>query len=49
MNVRLTWTVCDEAVYYVVPNVLSLGNLVSRPKNMAETVLHTSTETIQIV
>ena len=41
MDVRLTWTNCDEAGDYVVPNVLSPCDLVSRPANMEETVLHT--------
>ena len=41
MDVRLTWTDCDEAGDYVVPNVLSSRGLVSRPDNMNETVLHT--------
>ena len=41
MDVRLTWTDCDEAGDYVVPNVLSPRDLVSRPDNMDETVLHT--------
>ena len=41
MGVRLTWTDCDEAGDYVVPNVLSQRDLVSRPDNMDETVLHT--------
>ena len=36
MDVRLTWTDCDEAGDYVVPNVLSPRDLVS----MDETVLH---------
>ena len=36
-----TWTNCDEAGDYVVPNVLSLRDLVSRPDNMDETVPHT--------
>ena len=40
-NKRLTWTDCDEARDYVVPNVLSPRDLVSRPDNMDETVLHT--------
>ena len=31
---------CDEAGDYVVPNVLSPRDLVSRPDNMDETVLH---------
>ena len=42
MDERLTWTDCDEAGDYVVPNVLSPRDLVSRPDNMDETVLHTS-------
>ena len=41
MKVRLTWTDCDEAGDYVVPNVLCPRDLVSRPDNMEETVLHT--------
>ena len=41
MEVRLTWTDCDETGDYVVPNVLSPRALVSRPDNMDETVLHT--------
>ena len=40
MDSRLTWTDCDEAADYVVPNVLSPRDLVSRPDNMDETVLH---------
>ena len=40
MDLRLTWTDCDEARDYVVPNVLSPRDLVSRPDNMDETVLH---------
>ena len=42
MNVRLTWTDCDEAGDCVVPNVLSPRDLVSKPDNMDETVLHTT-------
>ena len=34
-------TDCDEAGDYVVPNVLSPRDLVSRPDNMDETVPHT--------
>ena len=41
MDGRLIWTDCDEAGYYVVPNVLSLRDLVSRPDKMDETVPHT--------
>ena len=40
MDVRLTWKDCDEAGDYVVPNVLSPRDLVSRP-DIDETVLHT--------
>ena len=40
MDVRLTWTDCDEAGDYVVSNVLSPRDLVSRPDNMDETELH---------
>ena len=41
MDVRLTWTDCDADGDYVVPNVLSPRDLVSRPDNIDETVLHT--------
>ena len=37
---RPTWTDCDEAGDYVVPNVLSPRDLVSRPDIMDETVPH---------
>ena len=40
MDGRPTWTDCDEAGDYVVPNVLSPRDLVSRPDNMDETVPH---------
>ena len=40
---RPTWTDCDEAGDYVVPNVLSPRDLVSRTDNMDETVPHTHT------
>ena len=36
MGVRLTWTDCDETGDYVVPNVLSPRDLVSRPDKMDE-------------
>ena len=39
MDVRLTWTDCDEAGDYVVPYVLSPKDLVIRPEKMDETVL----------
>ena len=39
MDGRLTRTNCDEAGDYVVPNVLSPRDLVSRPNTMDETVL----------
>ena len=38
MDRRPTWTDCDEAGDYVVPNVLSPRVIVSRPDNMDETV-----------
>ena len=41
MDERLTWTDCDEAGDYAMPNVLCPRDLVSRPDNMDETVLHT--------
>ena len=41
MDVRPIWTDRDEAGDYVVPNVLSPRDLVSRPDNMDETLLHT--------
>ena len=34
MDGRPTWTDCDEAGDYVVPNVLSPRDLVFRPDNM---------------
>ena len=40
MDGRLIWTNCDEAGDYVVPNVFSPRDLVSRPDNMDETVPH---------
>ena len=42
MHGRPTWTDCDEAGDYVVPNVLSPRDLVFRPDNMDETVPHTT-------
>ena len=41
MDGRLIWIDCNEAGYYVVPNVLSPRDLVSRPDDMDETVPHT--------
>ena len=41
MDGRPTWIDCDQAGDYVVPNVLSPTDLVSRPDIMGETVLHT--------
>ena len=41
MDRRPTWTNCDEAGDYIVPNVLSPRDLVFRPDNMDETVPHT--------
>ena len=43
MEIPLTWTDCDEAGDYILPNVLSPRDIVSRPDNMDETVLHTHT------
>ena len=40
MDVRLTSIDCDEAGDYAVPKVLSPRDLVSRPDNMDQTVLH---------
>ena len=40
MDGRPTWTDCDEAGDYVVPNVLSPRDLVFRPDNMDKTVPH---------
>ena len=37
MDGRPTWTDCDEAGDFVVPNVLSPSDLVFRPDNMDET------------
>ena len=45
MDGRLIRTNCDEAGDYVVSNVLSRRDLVSRPGNMDETVL-SSTDSI---
>ena len=42
MDGRPTWTDCDETGDYVVPNVISPRDLVSRPDNMDETVPHTA-------
>ena len=42
MDGRPTWTDCDEAGDYVVPNVLSPRDLVFRPDNMDENVPHTN-------
>ena len=42
MDGRMTRTKCDAAGDYVVPNVLSPRDLVSRPDNIAETVLSSS-------
>ena len=40
MDLRLTWTDCYEAGDYVVPYLLSPRDLVFRPDNMDENVLH---------
>ena len=41
MDGRPTWTDCDEAGDYVVPNVLSPRDLVFRPDNIDQTVPRT--------
>ena len=48
MDGRPTWTYCDEAGDYVVPNVLSPRDLVFRPDNMDETVPHTNRLAVNI-
>ena len=42
MDGRLIRTYCDKAGDYVVPNVLSQRDLVSRPENIDETILSSS-------
>ena len=42
MDGRLIRTNFDKAGHYVVPNVLSPRDLVSRPDNMDETILSSS-------
>ena len=49
MDGRPTWTDCDEAGDYVVPNVLSPRDLVFRPDNMDETVPHISPPQIPLL
>ena len=49
MDVRPIWTDCDEAGDYVVPNVLSPRDLVSRPDIMDETVPHTRLEKTNVL
>ena len=49
MDGRLTPTKCDEAGDYVVPNVLSTRDLVSRPDNMDETVLSASSSKVTLL
>ena len=49
MDGRPTWTDCDEARFYVVPNVLLLvspRDLVSRPDKMGENVPHTAKDQV---
>ena len=41
-DLRLTWTDCDEAEDYVLPNMLSPRDLVFRPDIMDETVTSSS-------
>ena len=49
MDGRPTWTDCDEAGDYAVPNVLSPRDLVFRPDKMDETVPHTHTCCILVI
>ena len=42
MDGHLIWTNSDKAGDYVVPNVLSPRDLVSRPDNIDETILSSS-------
>ena len=49
MDGRPTWTDCDEAEDYVVPNVLSPRDLVYRPDSMDETVPHMYNKTCNCV
>ena len=42
MDGRPTWTDCDEAGDYIVSDVLSPRDLVSRPDKMDKTVPHTT-------
>ena len=49
MDGRPIWTDCDKAGDYVVPNVLSPGDLVSRPDVMDETVPHKKVSIFVIV
>ena len=44
MDGQPTWTDCDEAGDYVVPNVLSPRDLVSRPDIIDENVPHVRQE-----
>ena len=43
MDLRLNWTDYGEVLDYVVPNVLSPRDILSRPDNMDATVLRTNT------
>ena len=49
MDGRLYRTICDEAGDYVVPNVLSPRDLVSRPDNMDETVQSSCCKFVTII
>ena len=48
MEGRPTWTDCDEAGDYLVPNVLSPRDLVFRPDNMDETVPHITARSFKL-
>ena len=49
MGVRLTWTDCAEDGNYVVLNVLSPRDLLSKLDNMDETVLHTHKKDARLI
>ena len=49
MDGRVTQTNCDGAGDYLVPNVLSPRDLVSRPDNMDKTVLSSSDKRLAII
>ena len=48
MDGRLIRTNCDKTGDYVVPNVLSPRDLVSRPDNMDKTILSSSASSFKM-